>query len=103
MKLRRKRKPEELQSPNAETLHKRAQSLSEEEILEGLDQFCSNLGKFVGAYRRTKQYDLMCEIQVTGSAVFALADVLLSRKENKLGVPQPEIKRARQDIHVRSF
>jgi hypothetical protein len=102
MKLRGRKKPEELtKSPNAETLRKRAETLSEEEILEGLDQFCSNLGKYVGAYRRTKAYDLMCEIQTTGSAVFALSDVLLSRKENKLGIPDAEqIKSARQ---VRSF
>jgi hypothetical protein len=100
MRLKRKPKPEELKSPNAETLRKRAESLSEEEILEGLDQFCSNLGKYVGGYRRTKAYDLLCEVQATGSAVFALSEVLLARKENKLGVPQAEIKSARQ---VRSF
>ena len=98
--LRRKTKPEELTSPNAETLRNRAQTLSEDEIIDGLDQFCSNLGKYLGAYRRTKAYDLLCEIQVTGSAVYALSDVLLGRKENKLGVPSPEIKAARQ---VRSF
>ena len=98
--LRKKTKPQELTSPNAETLRQRAQTLSEDEILDGLDQFASNLGKYLGAYRRTKAYDLLCEIQVTGSAVYALSDVLLSRKENKLGVPSPEIKSARQ---VRSF
>ena len=83
--LRRKPKPEELKSPNAETLRKRAETLSEEEVIDGLEQFCSNLGKYIGAYRRTKAYDLLCEVQVTGSAIYALSDVLLSRKENKLG------------------
>ena len=77
--LRRKTKPEELTSPNAETLRNRAQTLSEDEIIDGLDQFCSNLGKYLGAYRRTKAYDLLCEIQVTGSAVYALSDVRLGR------------------------
>ena len=53
MKLR-KAKPEELKSPNAETLRKRAETLSEDEVIDGLEQFASNLSKYIGAYRRTR-------------------------------------------------
>lgn len=96
MRLRRKKIPKELQTPKAEALRDRAKKLSNEEVMEGLDQFASNIGAYVDGYRRTKAYDLLCEIQVTGLGIFTLSDVLLDRLENPLGIPQPEIKRARQ-------
>lgn len=96
MRLRRKKTPEELKSPDAEALRDRARKLSDDEILDGLDQFVSNLGVYLSGHRRTKAYDLLCEIQTTASGIYALVETLLERKENPLGIPQPEIKRTRQ-------
>ena len=88
MRLRKKPVPEELKNPNAEALFERAKKLSDEEILDALDQFVSNLGVYLGGHRRTKEYDLLCEIQSTASGIYALIEVLLRRKENPLDIPQ---------------
>ena len=98
--LKRKQTPEELKSPNAESLRERARKLSNDEILDGLDQFVSNLGVYLTGHRRSKAYDLLCEIQMTAQGIYALVDVLLERQENPLGIPKTEIKATRQ---VRSF
>jgi uncharacterized tellurite resistance protein B-like protein len=101
MLWRKKKTPEELKSPNAEALRERAKKLSDEEILDGLDQFTSNLGVYLSGHRRTKAYDLLCEIQATASGIYALTETLLERRENPLGIPQQTaIKPARQ---VRTF
>ena len=100
--MRRKQTPQELKNPNAEALFERAKGLSNEEILDGIDQFVTNLGVYLGGHRRTKAYDLLCEIQSTASGIYALTETLLRRQENPLDIPKPEsaVKASRQ---VRSF
>lgn len=88
MRLRKKNRPPELTAPNAEALRERARTLSDGEILDGLDQFTSNLGVYLSGHRRTKAYDLLCEIQATASGIYALTETLLERQENPLGIPQ---------------
>jgi hypothetical protein len=100
MLWKKKKTPEELKSPDAESLRDRAKKLSNSEIEDGIDQFISNLGAYFTGYRRDRAYDLLCELQATASGIYALTETLLERKENPLGIPEPQVKSARQ---VRSF
>jgi hypothetical protein len=100
----RKKKPEQLSSPNAEGLRNRAKKFAEQELFDGMEQLLTNLNNLTADYKRWRTIDLLGEINLAIESMHVIIAELMDRNDNpllptgsyKTADPIKAVKEARQ-------